>query len=56
MDLVLWMGYGFFSFYAAGDLIGLRDTNLKTFALVGLGIGCLSEITGKSLVELVFKK
>lgn len=56
MDIVLWMGYGFFSFYTAGDLIGLRDTNLKTFALIGLLAGCVRDLTGKSPIELVFKK
>jgi len=56
MELVIWMGYGFYSFYVAGDVIGLRDTNLKTFALLGLGLGCLRELSGKSLLDLVFKK
>ena len=44
MELVIWMGYGFYSFYVAGDVIGLSDTNLKTFALVGLGLGCVREL------------
>jgi hypothetical protein len=50
------MSYGFFSFYAAGDFIGLRNTNLKTFALVGLGLGCITELTGKNIIQLIFKK
>lgn len=50
------MGYGFYSFYAFGNVIGFQDTNLKTFALFGLGLGCLRELTGKSLIELVFRK
>jgi hypothetical protein len=36
MDIVIWMTYGFFSFYVAGDFIGLRNTNLKAFALRNL--------------------
>ena len=56
MDIVLWMSYGFFSFYATGDFIGLRDTNLKTFALIGLGLGCIQEITGKNIVQLISRK
>ena len=56
MELVLWMAYGFYSFYAAGDFIGLRDTNAKTFALIGLGLGCLRELTGKSIVDLISRK
>ena len=56
MDLVIWMGYGFFSFYITGDFIGVRDQNLKAFALVGLGLGCVRELTGKNLVDLVFRK
>lgn len=55
MDLVIWMIYGFASFYAAGDFIGLRNTNLKTFALVGLGLGCIRELTGKNIIQFIFK-
>ena len=56
MDLVLWMSYGYFSFYITGDFIGLRSTNLKTFALLGLGLGCITELTGKNIIQLIFKK
>jgi hypothetical protein len=56
MDLVIWMSYGFFSFYASGNFIGLRNTNLKTFALLGLGLGCITELTGKNIIQLIFKK
>ena len=55
MDLVIWMTYGFTSFYAAGDFIGLREQNLKTFALFGLGLGCIRELTGRNLIQLFFK-
>ena len=56
MELVIWMGYGFYSFYLAGDFIGLSNENLKTFALLGLGLGCVREFSGKSLIDLVFRK
>ena len=55
MDLIISMAYGFWSFYFAGDFIGLRDTNLKTFALLGLGLGFLRELTGKTVIELIFR-
>ena len=55
MDLVIWMSYGFISFYVVGDFIGLRNTNLKTFALVGLGLGCIRELTGKNIIDLILK-
>jgi len=50
------MTYGFFSFYATGDFIGLRDTNLKTFALVGLTLGCITELTGQKIVQLISRE
>jgi hypothetical protein len=56
MDIVFWMTYGFFSFYTSGSFLGLRDTNLKTFALIGLGLGCITELTGKNIVELISRK
>ena len=56
MELVYWMTYGFISFYSVGDFIGLRHTNLKTFALIGLGLGCISELTGKNIVQLISRK
>jgi hypothetical protein len=56
MDLAIWMTYGFVSFYATGNFIGLRDTNLKTFALIGLGLGCITELTGKNIVQLISRK
>jgi len=55
MDLVIWMSYGFLSFYATGDFIGLRHQNLKSFALIGLGLGCIRELTGKNIISLIFK-
>ena len=56
MDIVIWMTYGFFSFYVAGDFIGLRNTNLKAFALIGLGLGCITELTGKNITQLISRK
>jgi hypothetical protein len=50
------MSYGYFSFYITGDFIGLRDINLKTFALIGLGLGCITELTGKNIVQLISRK
>jgi hypothetical protein len=53
-DLVLWISYGYFSFYFAGSFIGLKDNSLKGAALFGLSLGCISNFTGKSIVELLF--
>ena len=55
MDILFLASYGFFSFYLSGDFIGLRDNNLKTFALVGLTLGCVRDLTGKNLIQLLFK-
>jgi hypothetical protein len=56
MDLVLWMAYGFGTFYFTGDLIGLKNQDLKAFALVGLSLGCLREYTGRSIIELLLRR
>jgi len=54
-DLVIWMTYGFTSFYFAGSFIGFKGMNLKYIALLGLGIGCLRECTGRSPLDLLMK-
>ena len=54
-DLVMWLTYGFGTFYFTGDFIGLKGQNLKMFALLGLTLGGVRELTGKSLVNLLFK-
>jgi len=55
-DLVIWMTFGFFSFYSAGSFIGFKDTSLKNVALIGLGLGCFREFTGKSPLDWLFNK
>jgi hypothetical protein len=55
-NLIIWMSYGYGSFYFFGDFIGLRDNNLKYMALLGLSLGCVREISGKNLMYLLFKK
>lgn len=54
-DLAIWMSYGYFSFYFAGSFLGLKDDRLKCAALVGLSLGCITNFTGKSIVDLLFK-
>lgn len=55
-NLVIWMSYGYFSFYIAGNFIGFDGNNLKAIALLGLSLGCVSEITGKSILKLISNK
>ncbi len=55
-NLVIWMSYGYFSFYFAGNFIGVEGNNLKALALVGLSLGCITEITGKSIIRLITNK
>lgn len=55
-DLIIWMSYGYGSFYFFGSFIGLEYDNLKYMALLGLGLGCVRDISGKSLMNLLFKK
>jgi len=54
-DLVIWMTYGFTSFYFAGSFLGFKDTSLKNVALIGLGLGCLREFSGYTPLALVMK-
>ena len=54
-DLIIWMTFGFTSFYLAGSFIGFKDTSLKNVALIGLGLGCLRECTGRSPFDLLMK-
>jgi len=55
-DLIIWMSYGFASFYFAGRFLGLRDNNLKTTAIVGLVLGGIRDFTGKDIIYLFIKK
>lgn len=54
--MVFWMSYGFFSFYATGSFIGFTGNNLKTIALVGLGLGVIRHLTSKDLIYLFLKE
>jgi hypothetical protein len=54
-NLVIWMSYGFFSFYSAGSFIGFKDIHLKNVALIGLGLGCLREFSGRTPLALLMK-
>ena len=55
-DLIIWMSYGFASFYFAGRFLGIRDNNLKNIALFGLALGGLRDYTGKDIIYLFSKK
>jgi len=55
-DLIIWMSYGFFSFYFTSRFLGLRDDNLKNVALVGLTLGAIRDFTGKDIIYLFSKK
>ncbi len=54
-DLIIWMTFGFLSFYSAGSFIGFKESSLKNIALLGLSLGCLREYTGRSPLALLMK-